>query len=190
METQAELRAARAEAAETARVASSSKQTVEAIRKEAGDRAAAMRELDDEVLNLKERLQIASGELQKGKASAALVQARLDASAREVRHARERLRKAEDELTERAEAAARDVGSLAESAKEISSLRTLVEEGRAEVERAQAETKAAVAGLRAAEEEGRRQAREAASAREQLRAERTGSARISLELEVCACTMM
>lgn len=186
-EAQTDLRAARAEtAAETARLASSKKEILEA-RTEARERTAAMRELDDEAVHLKERLQIATAELQKEKAAAGVVQARLEASEREVREARDRARRAEEarDAAERAEAATRGVGALTEaSAKEIAELRILVDEARGEAEKVRAEASATAAGLRTAEEEGRRQAREAVQTREQLRAERNRLARVSLELEV------
>lgn len=186
-EAQTDLRTARAEtAAETARLASSKKESLEA-KAEARERTAAMRELDDEVVHLRERLQIATGELQRGKAAAGAVQARLEASEREAREARDRARKAEEarDAAEWAATTARKAGVLTEaSAKEIAELRILVDEARGEVEQTRAESSVTAAGLRAAEEKGRRQAREAAQTREQLRAERDRLARVSLELEV------
>lgn len=150
-----------------------------------------MRELDDEVVHLRERLEIAKAGLQEEKMASELLRTRLEASDREVAQTREKARRAEEEAKEHSAATTTRAVGLAD---ELVVLKSLVDVRAEEVERARSETKAAATGLRAAEEEGRRQAREAARAREQLRAERDGLGRVSLELEVrgvrmCVCML-
>lgn len=94
----------------------------------------------------------------------ASLRARLESAEREARRARERAAAAEEEAE--AGAAARATKAAEQARKEAA--------------------EAAEAERREAEEEGRRHAREAARARESLRVEREGAARLALELEVRA----
>lgn len=95
------------------------------------------------------------------------MRARLEASEKETRRARERAAAAEEEASAAAAAQAAQAAEAAEAA--------------AERARREAEAAEASAELRAAAEESRRQA---AAARESLEAERESAARVALELEV------
>lgn len=184
----AELTEARAEISRLARRA---KETAAA--KESEERAAlnlALRERDEDLTRLREKLEAATGELSEEQDGTAALRERLEASERDVRDALERAAVAEEDAAEqtaraaKAESAGRGLGAAVE--KQIAELESTVGERNVAAQRAREEARSAVASLTSAEEEGRRQVREAVRAREQLGVERERSARLKLELEVCA----
>ncbi|CAN0167537.1 unnamed protein product, partial [Ectocarpus fasciculatus] len=125
--------------------------------------AQRLREREAEVSRLRDRLETATGELSEEQGSNASLRARLEASDKEVRRARERAAAAEEEAGAAATAQAAQAAQAA-----------------AELARREAEAAEASAELRAAEEDSRQQA---AAARESLEAERGSAARLALELE-------
>lgn len=190
-----ELVEARAEAqatrSESARLVVRSKKTAdanEAISELRAAQASALAERDGEIARLREKLEIATGELAGEQEGTAALRVQLEATEGDLRHARDRASAAEDGAaaqaarTASAESAGRGISAAVK--KQVSDMEALVAEKSAATDRARGEAKAAEAALKEAEEEGHRQAREAAWAREKLQTERDGSARARLELEV------
>lgn len=151
-------------------------------------------DLDDEVVHLRQRLDIATGALREEKTTSGTLRSRVEALERELELEKERVEAAEAEAGAHSVAAAAAEATLARQtrvAEELESLRSLAEERGAEVKRlgaeihgARAEAEGAASRLRAAEEAGRSAAHEASRARERLRSERESSRRVSSELEV------
>lgn len=186
-ETRRELEAARAEIAGLKRT----KDALEA----AGTRGRAERlDLDEQVMLLRESLDVTTKTLEEEKSAKKKLRVRLGTLEEEVARAAERARLAEGNAKAKSAAVADAKAALtrqASTAKELQTLQRLldetssdVEQLRSEVDSARAETESARERLVAVEDASRAQAREASHARERLEAEKNKLAHVSKELEV------